>query len=49
MTLTTGKIEKDVEVFSLHPKKKGFFVAKNLEKIFMRVDTSYAVHHDMKS
>ena len=25
MTLTTGKIEKDIEVFSLHPQRKNMF------------------------
>ena len=44
-----GKIEKDNEVFSLYPQRKRSFGATNLNKIFTWVDTSYAVHPDIKS
>ena len=49
MVLTTGRIEKDVEVCSLHPKRRRCFRETNLDKIFTWVDASYVVHHDMKS
>ena len=49
MTLTTRKIEKYIEVCSLHPQVKICFGATSLDNIFKWVDTYYAVHHDMKS
>ena len=49
MALKNGKIEKDIEVFSLHPQRKRCLVATSLDKIFTWLDVSYAVHHDMKS
>ena len=49
MTLTTGKIEKDLEVCSLHPQRKRCFGATKLDDIFTWVDASYVLHHDMKS
>ena len=47
MTFTTGKIEKDIEVCSLHPQRKKFG-AKSLDEIFTWVDASYAVRQDTK-
>ena len=49
MTLKTGKIEKHIEVCSLHYQRKRCFGETNLNEIFMWVDTSYSVNHDMKS
>ena len=43
-----GKIERNIEVCALHPQRKKYFGATNLDKIFTWVDASYAVHYDMK-
>ena len=48
MTLTIGEIYKDTEVCSLYPQRKRDFGAKNLDKMFTWMDTSYTVHNDMK-
>ena len=42
-----GKIEKEVWVCSLHPQRKKMFWSENLDEIFIWVDASYSVHHDM--
>ena len=48
MILTTGKIDKDIEVCALHSQNKRFGETR-IDKIFALVDASYTVHRDMKS
>ena len=43
----TGKIDKGIEVCSLHPQRKYIFVATSLDEISTWGDTSYALYHDM--
>ena len=45
MTLMTGKIEKDIEVCSLHLQRKICFGETSLDNIFTWVDASYSVYH----